>query len=243
MKILFVVLLFISNYCIGQARVAAAADLRFAMDSLVAEFESTGAGKINVTYGASGKLTEQISNGGPFHIFFSADIAYPRQLEARGFTCSEIYAYAKGHLVVWSKKLDTKQGMKIFSNPTIKKIAIANPAHAPYGKRAMESLNYYKLTALKSKLVMGDNISQAAQFVASGAADVGFIALSLALSPNMKQANGNYFMVPEIAYEPLIQGAVITSKGKNNKLAAAFFEFTKTDKAQTILKHFGFTKP
>ena len=245
MKLKILVLLFFSNTCFAQTEilVAAASDLKFAMDSVILVFEQSNRGRVKITYGSSGKLTEQISNGGPFHVFFSADISYPEQLKAKGFASSEVYSYAKGHLAIWSKKINTKKGMNALTDPSIKKIAIANPAHAPYGKRAMESIEYYKLNDVKSKIVMGENISQTAQFVSTGAADIGIIALSLALSPNMLKENGNYYVIAEQSHQPLIQGAVITAKGKDNKLASDFFEFVKSEKTIGILKHFGFTKP
>jgi len=245
MKLPVLFFLLASKTCFAQDEilVAAASDLKFALDSVVQVFEQANKGKIKVTYGSSGKLTEQISNGGPFHIFFSADIAYPEQLKAKGFASSDVHAYATGRLVIWSKKLDTKKGMEVLKDPSIKKIAIANPAHAPYGKRAMESIEHYKLSEIKTKLVLGENISQTAQFVSTGAADIGLIALSLALSPNMQRENGNYYLVPQQSHQPLIQGAVITRNGKGNKLASDFFMFVKSDTAVGILKHFGFTKP
>jgi molybdate transport system substrate-binding protein len=148
-------------------------------------------------------------------------------------------------MVIWSKRIDPrKTGMKSLLDPGAKKVAIANPLHAPYGKRAVESLEHYKMTEeLKSKLVYGENISQTAQFVSTGAADIGIIALSIALSPNMKRENGKYFLIPEDSHQPLIQGAVITLHGRENKLAAAFFEFIKSDEAAKILSHYGFSNP
>jgi molybdate transport system substrate-binding protein len=135
-----------------------------------------------------------------------------------------------------------KTGMKSLLDPGAKKVAIANPLHAPYGKRAVESLKYYKvMEALKTKLVYGENISQTAQFVSTGAADIGIVALSIALSPNMKKENGKYFLIPEDSHQPLIQGAVITRHGRENKLAATFFEFIKSAEASKILSHYGFT--
>src|SRR6187399_200314 len=115
--------------------IAAASDLKFALDSIVTAFKKSSTGSVDVTYGSSGKLFEQISNGAPFDIFFSADINYPKQLKEKGLTASEVYPYGVGRIVIWSKKIDPeKEGMKSLSSPSIKKIAIANPAHAPYGK-------------------------------------------------------------------------------------------------------------
>jgi molybdate transport system substrate-binding protein len=235
----------------GQAQtaakilVAAASDLKFALDSVATLFKKSHPGTVDITYGSSGKLFAQISNSAPFDIFFSADITYPQQLKEKQLTLSEIYIYGKGRIVLWSKKIDPKKdGMNTLLSPTISKIAIANPQHAPYGKRAEEALAYYKLTArVKPKLVYGENISQTAQFVTSGAADAGIVALSLAVSPNMKKENGAYFIIPEESHKPLEQGAVITKHAQGNDYATAFLDYMKSDAADAILRHFGFTKP
>ena len=225
--------------------IGAASDLKFALDSIVVAFKQSDQRLVQVTFGASGKLYEQISNGAPFDLYFSADINYPKLLKEKGFVSSEVYPYGVGHLVIWSKRIDPNvQGMKSLVSPSIRKIAIANPAHAPYGKRAMEALEHYHLvSSVQSKLVLGENISQTAQFVTSGAADMGIIALSLALSPTMKRMGGKYFLVPEESHQPLLQGAVITRRAGANDLAKSFFEFVKTDQAVAILTYFGFAKP
>ena len=235
------------SFSIAQNKVliAAASDLKFTLDSLLHAFAKNNNGKIDVTYGSSGKLTEQIINGAPFDIFFSADILYPERLKQQKKTSSEIHHYATGRLVLWSKKIDPqKKGMQALLDPGVKKIAIANPLHAPYGKRAVESLEFYKLSqSINSKLVYGENISQTAQFVSTGAADIGILALSLALSPNMKREHGKYFLIPEKSHQQLIQGVVITAHGKENKFANTFFEFLKTKEAIAILTHYGFSNP
>jgi molybdate transport system substrate-binding protein len=226
--------------------VAAASDLKFALDSLVAQFHKLDKkSTVDVVYGASGKLSEQIIHGAPFDLFLSADISYPRNLKEQGKTSSEVYPYAKGHIVIWSKKIDPSQSqMRSLTNPSIRKIAIANPQHAPYGKRAVESLEHYKLfEAVRDKLVYGENISQTAQFISTGAADIGIIALSLALSPNMKVEHARYYLIPEESHRPLIQGAVITAHGKGSKLAAVFFDYKKTDAAMAVFEHFGLSRP
>lgn len=244
-KIIAVFLLAITP-CFSNAQskllIAAASDLKFTLDSVIHVFSKTNNGKIDVTYGSSGKLTEQIINGAPFDMFFSADILYPERLKQQKKTSSEIYHYATGRLVIWSKKIDpSKNGMQSLADPVIKKIAIANPLHAPYGKRAVESLKFYKLfESLSTKLVYGENISQTAQFASTGAADIGIVALSLALSPNMKNEGGKYFMIPEESHQPLIQGAAITIHGKDNSLATTFFEFIKSKEAIEIFSHYGF---
>ena len=249
MRLKFCLVIFLlKESCIVGAQdkilIAAASDLKFAMDSVIRAFAKSNSGKVEITYGSSGKLYEQIANSAPFDIFFSADISYPEKLKSESKVSSDVYQYAKGRIVIWSRKFDPRQKeMKSLLDPSIKKIAVANPEHAPYGKRAMESLEYYKISgAVKPKLVYGENISQTAQFISTGAADIGIIALSLALSPNMKN-DGKYFLISEDSYQPLTQGAVITIHGKGNKLARSFFDFVKTDKAISILQHYGFSKP
>ncbi|HET7180498.1 MAG TPA: molybdate ABC transporter substrate-binding protein [Chryseosolibacter sp.] len=225
--------------------VAAASDLRFALDSLTSAFESSNDAKVEISYGSSGKLAQQIVHGAPFDVFFSADIAYPEQLETEHKTGSAIYPYARGRIVLWSRQLDPNvRQIQTVVDPSVVKIAIANPMHAPYGKRAIEALQYYRLwKTVKARAVYGENISQTAQFVTSGAADAGFIALSLALSPPMQKEGGKYYLIPEESHAPLIQAAVITQHGKANALARAFLDFVKSDRANHILSHFGFTKP
>jgi molybdate transport system substrate-binding protein len=228
-----------------KIRIAAASDLKFALDSIATVFRKHNAGTVDITYGSSGKFFEQLSNGAPFDIFFSADISYPKQLQEKKLTLSEVYPYGVGQIVLWSKKLDPeKEGIKSLLHSSIKKIAIANPAHAPYGKRAQESLAYYKiLDAVKNKLVFGENISQTAQFVTTGAADIGIVALALALSPNMKKENGKYFLIPENSHNPLMQGVVLMHQAEGKDLAKDFLEFVKSETSTAILQHFGFTKP
>jgi molybdate transport system substrate-binding protein len=246
-KFLFVFIFFSTLLQAQQEKIliAAASDLKFALDSVITVFKKNKSGTVDVTYGSSGKLFEQISNGAPFDIFFSADINYPKRLQEKDLTASEIYTYGVGRIVLWSKKIDpNKDGMKSLLSPSIKKVAIANPAHAPYGKRAEEALHYYNVSeSVKGKLVMGENISQTAQFVTTGAADMGIVALSLAVSPTMKKEGGKYYLIPETSHNRLEQGAVITRHGKGNDLANAFMEFLKSNTANTILNHFGLTKP
>lgn len=240
---MIMVLLLFSGYTQEKILIAAASDLRFALDSVIVEFNKEYKGKIEVTYGSSGKLSAQVSNGAPFDIFFSADVLYPDGLKKAGKAASDVYRYGKGRIVVWSKKIDPgKLEMKALLDPSIRKVAVANPQHAPYGKRAMEAIKYYKLPIMR-KLVYGENISQTAQFVSTGAADIGIIALSLALSPNMKNENGKYYLIPEDSHQPLIQGTIITLKGKDKALAKEFFNYMKNDAAKAILRYFGFSEP
>lgn len=213
------------------------------MDTLVAAYTRTHPdAQIQVTYGSSGNFYEQIRNGAPFDMFFSADMDYVRHLKEAGKVTGDVLRYATGHLVLWSLTLDpSMKNMQLLADPTVKKIAIANPAHAPYGKRAVESMQYYKVyDQVQDKLVMGENISQAAQFAASGAADVGLVALSLALSPPMKQTGGRYWMIPDDSHGVLDQGYAVLQHAQGNATAADFAAFIATPGARAILQRFGF---
>jgi molybdate transport system substrate-binding protein len=229
-----------------EVLVAAAADLKFAMDSVVAVFSRQNPTiTVKVVYGSSGNFFQQISNSAPFDLFFSADIDYPAQLQQQHKTLSDVKTYGTGQLVLWSKTLDPNpEKMNTLLNSAIKKIAIANPAHAPYGKRAEESLRYYQLyDKIKDKLVIGENIAQTAQYAQSGAADIGIIALSLALSPTMQQAGGKYWLIPAGSHQPLQQGYVLLSHAKGNAGAEKFAGFFSSPAAAAVLKNFGFGQP
>lgn len=234
--------------CTIQAQkvsIAAASDLKFALDSVISVYqEQHPSEKIHVTYGSSGKFFEQIQYDAPFDLYFSADVSYPKKLKEKEFAISEVKIYGIGRIVVWSKKIDPNlEKMNALLDPKLNKIAIANPEHAPYGEKAKESMLYYKIyDKVKNKLVYGENISQTAQFVQLGAADIGIVALSLALSPNMKKDGCNYYVIPEESHKPLEQGYVILKHAENNPNALKFYEFIASPKAIKILRHFGFTQ-
>lgn len=226
--------------------IAAAADLKFAMDSLIAVFSRDNPSiSVKVIYGSSGNFFQQIGNGAPFDLFFSADIDYPRQLKEQGKALSVVHLYGTGQLVLWSKTIDPAiEKMNTLINSSVRKIAIANPAHAPYGKRAEESLQYYQLyDKIKDKLVLGENIAQTAQYAQSGAADIGIIALSLALSPAMQQSGGKYWLIPAESHQPLQQGFILLPHAKDNSGAERFVVFFSSPAAISILKNFGFSQP
>jgi molybdate transport system substrate-binding protein len=215
------------------------------MDSIILVFTSQHQGvDIDVTYGSSGKFFEQISNDAPFDIFFSADRDYPNKLQEKGFTIGSVKAYGIGQIVLWSKKTDPNLlQMKTLLNADIKKIAIANAEHAPYGKRAKESLEYYQLyDKLQDKLVYGENIAQTAQFVTTGAADIGIVALSLAVSPVMKKEGGKYYVIPAQSHAPLEQSYALLKHGAANAMAANFCSFISSPTAVNILRFFGFSQ-
>lgn len=225
--------------------VAAAADLKFAMDEIVTNYSQTHSGdEVAVAYGSSGKFHTQIQQGGPYHLYFSADISYPRELEKLGLTASQVTPYALGRVVLWSPTLDaTKMNLESLLDPQIIRIAIANPKHAPYGKRAVEALKSLGLwEKVQGKLIYGENIAQTAQFVQTGNAQVGIVALSMAMNPELAKAGG-YYLIPDSLHLPLEQGYVITKRGEGSELAKRFSAYLQSSSARTIMVKYGFTLP
>ena len=228
--------------------VAAAADLSTALQEIGDSYEKKTGVKVKLSFGASGALTQQIQNGAPFDLFFSADMDYPRQLVAAGDADgASLYQYAVGKLVLWvpaDSSLDVEhQGMNILLDPAVKKIAIANPQHAPYGRAAAAALKHAGLyDRIADRLVLGENVSQAAQFVESGNAQAGFVALAHAVAPAMR-GKGKYWEVPVEFYPPLAQGAVVLSHSQHKKEAADFLEYIKTKESADLLRKYGFTLP
>ena len=223
--------------------IAAAADLKFAMDEIVAGFKKSHPGNdVDVVYGSSGKFHTQIQQGAPYDLFFSADIAYPRELAAKvGMVASAVKPYAVGRIVVWSNSMDAaKMTLASLTDPKITRIAIANPKHAPYGKRAEEALKASGLwDKLQPKLVFGENIAHTAQFVQTGNAQVGVIALSLALNPELAN-KGGYYLIPDNLHNPLEQGYIITKRASDNPLARQFADFMSSKPVRKIMTKYGF---
>src|SRR5271167_1437466 len=230
-----------------EIAVAAAADLKFAMSEVAGQYEKQTGNKVNVTYGSSGNFFSQLQNGAPFDLFFSADIDYARKLETAGLAePGTLYRYAIGQIVIWApadSKVDvTKQGWKALLSGSVQKIAIANPEHAPYGRAAVAAMQKAGIyDQVKAKLVYGDNISQAAQFVQSGNAQVGIVAMSLAVSPGMKDAKR--WEIPANLHPPIEQGAIVLKSAKNKEPARAFLEFVKGEAGRVTLARYGFTFP
>ncbi len=231
-----------------EITVAAAADMSAALPELVAAYTKKTGQTVKLAFGASGNLTNQIRNGAPFDVFFSADEQYPQQLIAEGLASKDtLYRYAIGRLVLWvpnDSPLDlSKLGIQALLDPSVKKISIANPATAPYGRAAEATLRHFAIyDKVSSRLVLGENISQAAQFVDSGNAQAGMIALSHALAPAMKD-KGRYWSVPLDAYPTLNQAAVMISKSKQQDAARKFLEFMRSPEANSLLTRFGFSLP
>jgi molybdate transport system substrate-binding protein len=236
---------FVSQLCAAQEIiVAAAADLQFAMEDVAARFQKETGKTVKPIYGSSGNFFQQIQNGAPFDVFFSANLDYPKKLEAAGLTePGSYYQYARGKIVIWvpkESKLDLSSGLRVLLDPSVKKIAIANPQHAPYGQAALAAMQKENVDEkVKDKFVQGENISQTASFVVSGSADVGIVALSLALSPNMKD-KGRYVEIPAGEYPPIEQACVILSSSKNKETAKQFLSFIKTAAVADTLRRYGF---
>lgn len=233
----------------SKLRVASAADLQFAMQELSGQFKKDTGTQVDIITGSSGHFFAQIESGAPFDLFFSADSEYPKKLEAKGFvepgTSTE---YALGRIVIWSpastgRSLDVaKMGWKALLDARVQKIAIANPAVAPYGKAAVSALrNAGIYEQVKTKLIYGENISQTAQFAQSGNAQAAIVALSLALSPGMK--DGRMWEIPEALYPPITQSAVLLKSSKDKDAARAFLDFVKSRRGREILEKYGFGIP
>lgn len=246
--IMSLAVVFLGGFCAAQSiTIAAAADLQFAMQDVAAGFQKATGKEVKLIYGSSGNFFQQIQNGAPFDMFFSANLDYAKTLEASGLTApGSYYQYAKGKIVVWvpnDSKINIASGLKSLLDPAVKKIAVANPQHAPYGQAAvaaMQSEGVYE--QLKDKLVIGENISQAASFVVSGSADVGVVAMSLALSPNMK-GKGRSTEIPAAEYPPIEQACVILNSSKDQETAKQFLSYIKSAIVADALKRYGFDVP
>jgi len=230
-----------------EVTIAAAADLQFAFQDVATRFEKQTGQHVKLTFGSSGNFFTQIQNGAPFDAFFSADVDYCKKLEAAGLIePGTLYEYAIGKIVVWvpaDSKLDLKRGVQVLLDPSIKKIAIANPEHAPYGRAAVAALKHESIyDKVSSKFVLGENISQTASFVVSGNADAGIVALSLALAPSLKD-KGRYAEIPAEDYPAIAQAAVILKSSQHKASARRFMDFVKSPEILKLLQVYGFSTP
>jgi molybdate transport system substrate-binding protein len=230
-----------------EITVAAAADLTFAFQQVAAKFEKETGNTVRLSFGSSGNFFSQIENGAPYDLFFSADLSYPKKLEAAGLAePGSLYEYATGKLVLWvpdGSQLDLNKGLRVLLDPRIGKIAIANPEYAPYGRAAMAALRHEKIYAeIKSKLVLGENIAQTAQFVQSRSADVGILALSLALAPTLR-SEGRYVEIAPADYSPIVQAGVILRTSGKKKAAREFLAFLQTPQIVELMRRYGFVVP
>jgi len=232
----------------SEVVIAAASDLSAAIKDVVAVFEKSSGHTVKLTLGSSGNFYAQIRNGAPFDVFLSADLTYVREIEKAGLAeAATSYTYATGHLVLWVPKnsaipIET-QGIKALLDPRVRRIAIANPEVAPYGRAAVEAMKKSGVyEAARPKLVLGENAAQSAQFAQSGAADIGVIPLSLALMDSMK-AQGKYRDIPADSYPRLEQAAVIlkqATKAGHQNAARAFMELLRSEQGRAVLRRYGF---
>jgi molybdate transport system substrate-binding protein len=223
-------------------RLAAAADLQFAMRDLGVAFQRDGGGPApQVSYGSSGNFYSQIRNGAPFDLYLSADADYPRKLLGEGVGVQgSFFTYAIGRIAVWVPAASPLDPATALRGSGIRKLAIANPAHAPYGRAALAALQSMGVyDALQPRFVLGENISQAFEFVRSGAADAGIVALSLAMAPEAR-GQGRYWAIPMDEYPPIQQGGMIV---KDSPRARAFRAFLTGVQAKGILRQYGFSAP
>ena len=232
----------------GKVRVAAAADLNAAFGDLIVRFSAAHDVDVSVSFGSSGNFYAQLLNGAPFDLFLSADVSYPNQLAARGLTIPQSeFTYAIGRIVVWApaaSPLDVAhEGLQALTHASVAHVAVANPEHAPYGRAAVAALQSAGIyEQVKPKLVVGENIAQAMQFVRSGAADAGIVALALARAPNA-EGQGKMFEIPATAYPRLEQGGTILKSAADVDAARAFRGFLLSAEGQGILKRYGFMPP
>jgi molybdate transport system substrate-binding protein len=227
--------------------VAAASDLAYSIGELAGAFRQQVPGAdVKTSLGSSGNFFAQIKNGAPFHVFLSADMLYPKRLAAEGAADGATLAtYAIGRLAVWSldPRFDLKQGLSVFRDARLSRVAIANPHVAPYGMAARAALQHHGVwDAVSGKLVLGENVAQTAQFIQTGNAQVGVVSYATVLAPRLKGV-GSYYLVPEAGLAPIEQGAIITARGKSHPHAARFMQFLQSAAARAILQRHGFTLP
>jgi molybdate transport system substrate-binding protein len=225
-------------------RIAAASDLQSVFPALTARFEREARQKAEVSFGSSGNFFAQLRNGEPLALFFSADVEYARQLESAGQTVpGTLVQYASGRIVLWTRaetNLDLTRGLAILAEPRVRRIAIANPEHAPYGRAAVAALRHDQLyDRVRSKFVLGENVSQAAQFAQSGNADAGIVALSLALAPAMR-ATGHFVEIPASYHPPIEQAAVVMRSSRQPDVARQFLTFLQRPENLRVLQDAGF---
>jgi len=230
----------------GKLSVAVAASMRFAFEEISADFTSRRPGvTLEPIYGASGVFYAQISHEAPFDLFLTADTTYPDRLHEEG-RAGTTFPYAIGHLVLWAPKTArlavSERGMEALKDPRVTRLALANPVLAPYGVAAEATLaNYGMADVMHGKKVLAENVGQAAQFVQSGAAQIGLFAYSLTFLPEMK--DGDLWLVPATAHAPLVQSGTILPGCRDPELAAAFRDFLLGPEGRSILERHGFSAP
>ncbi|MFY9143017.1 molybdate ABC transporter substrate-binding protein [Sulfuricurvum sp.] len=246
LKLLIASFAFASALAAQTITVATAANMKYAVTDIVKAFSAESGINVKVITASSGKLTQQIMSGAPYDAFLSADVEYPAKLAQGGYTTTPPQIYAFGSLVLWSNTgADLSKGVAVVADPKVTKVAIANPKTAPYGIEAMNTMRYYKVdTAVASKLITAESISQVGNYVSTKAVDVGFIAKSIALSPDMKNV-GQWVEIDPKTYNTIDQAMVGLKNGSpENQIAAKkFLKFMGSAKAREILKAGGYGLP
>ena len=226
----------------GEVQVAVAANFAGPMQQIAAEFAKDTGHKAVLSFGATGKFYAQIVNGAPFEVLLAADDTTPAKLEKdNNAVAGSRFTYAIGKLVLWSATPDFVDAKgEVLKNGHFKHLSIANPKTAPYGTAAIETLQKLKaLEAVQAKLVQGENIAQTLQFISTGNAELGFVALSQVFKDG-KISRGSAWIVPDHLHEPIYQDAAILAKGKDNPVAGALLAYLKSEKARAIIKSFGY---
>jgi len=242
-RILTIIALFVAITTQAQTvKVAAAANLRFVFDEIKASYMVTNPkSTIIANFGSSGALLQQILNGAEFDLFMAADNTFPVKLKDQRAASGEIKTYALGKLVLWSNTIDVSKGLEILTDPSVKRIAIAKPELAPYGDRAIEILKSSGLyNKVKDKIIFADNISQTAQFAQTGNAEIGFLAMSMTLTPEMK---GSVYVIDPKSYKSIEQAMVQVKSWKTNPETARFMKFVLSDRCKPIFEKYGYIVP
>jgi molybdate transport system substrate-binding protein len=246
-KVVISLVLFLTAFTVQcqKVNVAAAANLRYVLEEIKTSYVKVHPkAVVNINYGSSGTLVQQIINGASFDFFMAADNEFPVKLKEKGLTTGPMSTYAFGKLALYSTTLDVKRlGLKALNEPEVKKIAIANPVTAPYGERSEVLLKSQGLyNQLRSKIVVGENISQAAQFAFTGNAELGFVALSLALAPEMS-GKGAYYIIPSNMYKPIEQTCVLIKRSVLNTEAIRFRKYILSAAIKPIWEKYGYSVP
>ena len=245
MKRLCIILLLTLSGISMQAqtvKVAAAANLRFVFEEIKDNYMKLNPkADIVANFGATGALYQQIVNGADFNVFMAADDVVPAKLKSQGLVSGEVKTYAFGKLVLWSNTIDVSKGLELLTDPSVKRIAIAKPDLAPYGDRAIEGLNSTGLfEKVKDNIIYADNISQTAQFAQTGNAEVGFLAYSLTLTPEMK---GSVFLIDPKNYKPVAQAMAVVKGWKASPEAVKFMKYILSPECKPIFEKFGYIVP
>lgn len=227
-----------------SVHVAAAANLRYVLEEIKGSYQKKyPSATVNLSFGSSGTLTQQILNGASYDLFLSADNVYPHKIAEKKLAAGPVSMYAFGKLALYSSTINVSKGLKVLTDPTVKRIAIANPETAPYGKRSVEILEkqaLYKI--IKSKIIWGENIAQTIQFASTGNAEVGLVALSLLKTPEIS-GKGYVFVIPDSMYLPIEQSGVLLKQASENSEAARFMNYILSAQSKPIWEKYGYSVP